>query len=124
MILFDWTNIKKYPIFSATRANTVQVSGKAIFFFTKAPRLSYTVEYARNVFGRTAEARRVNAIACGVIDTIMNQQLSAEERKALEEEIPAGRYGTVEEIADMIWNVANAPAYMTGQVIGIDGGIL
>ena len=67
---------------------------------------------------------QVNAIACGVIDTIMNQQLSAEERKALEEEIPAGRYGTVEEIADMIWNVANAPAYMTGQVIGIDGGIL
>lgn len=67
---------------------------------------------------------QVNAIACGVIDTEMNRQLSPEERKSLEDEIPAGRYGTPEEIARITWDIAHAPAYMTGQIIGVDGGYL
>ena len=67
---------------------------------------------------------QVNAIACGVIDTSMNDQLTSEERKALEEEIPAGRYGTPKEIAQMVWNIVHAPEYMTGQIIGVDGGFL
>lgn len=67
---------------------------------------------------------QVNAIACGVIDTSMNSQLTEEERKALEEDIPAGRYGTPEEIAQMVWNIVHAPDYMTGQIIGVDGGFL
>lgn len=65
---------------------------------------------------------QVNAISCGVIDTVMNGQLNEEERKALEYEIPAGRFGTPEEVAELIWQTAHAPAYLTGQVIGIDGG--
>lgn len=67
---------------------------------------------------------QVNAIACGVIDTDMNGQLSAEERQALEDEIPAGRYGTPDEIAQIIWDIAHAPEYMTAQIIGADGGYL
>ena len=67
---------------------------------------------------------QVNAIACGVIDTEMNRQLSAEERKELEDAIPAGRYGTPYEIARIVWDTANAPEYMTGQIIGVDGGYL
>lgn len=67
---------------------------------------------------------QVNAIACGAIDTKMNTQLSEEERKALENEIPAGRYGTAEEIAQVAWDLAHAPGYLTGQVIGVDGGYL
>lgn len=67
---------------------------------------------------------QVNAIACGVIDTAMNGQLSLEEREQLEYEIPAGRFGTPEEVAQLIWDIAHAPQYMTGQVIGIDGGYI
>lgn len=67
---------------------------------------------------------QVNAIACGVIDTQMNRQLSKEERKELENEIPAGRYGAAKEIAKIVWDVAHAPEYLTGQVIGVDGGYL
>ena len=67
---------------------------------------------------------QVNAIACGVIDTMMNGQLSDEERKGLEEEIPAGRYGTAAEIAKVVWDTAHAPEYLTGQIIGVDGGYL
>ena len=65
---------------------------------------------------------QVNALSCGVIDTVMNDQLTDEERQTLEYDIPAGRFGSPEEVAQMIWNMANAPSYMTGQVIGIDGG--
>ena len=46
------------------------------------------------------------------------------QREALEEEIPAGRFGTPREAADLVWQTAHAPAYMTGQVIGIDGGYI
>lgn len=67
---------------------------------------------------------QVNAIACGVIDTAMNSALSKEEREDLAYSIPAGRFGTQEEAASLIWTVAQCPDYMTGQIIGIDGGYL
>lgn len=66
---------------------------------------------------------QVNALACGVIDTVMNARLDPEERAALEDEIPAGRYGTPEEAARAVLMLAEAPAYLTGQIIGLDGGI-
>lgn len=66
---------------------------------------------------------QVNAVAFGVIDTQMNHQLDDLERADLEEAIPAGRFASPQEAAEMIWNVANAPRYMTGQVIGFDGGL-
>ena len=67
---------------------------------------------------------QVNAIACGVIDTEMNGRLDREERAALEDEIPAGRFGTAEEAAGLVLMLAEAPSYLTGQVIGMDGGFL
>lgn len=66
----------------------------------------------------------VNAIACGVIDTVMNAQLDEAERQSLAEEIPAGRFCSPEEIAEVIWQIVNTPAYMTGQIIGVDGGYI
>lgn len=65
-----------------------------------------------------------NAIACGVIDTVMNQWLNKEERRELEEEIPAGRFATPEEVAQATVNLVNSPIYLTGQIIGLDGGYL
>ncbi len=67
---------------------------------------------------------QVNAIAFGVIDTDMNACFDAQERKTLTEEIPADRFGTPEEAAEMIYLVSQAPAYLTGQVIAMDGGWL
>ena len=66
----------------------------------------------------------VNAIACGVIDTQMNQCFSTEERRQLVEEIPVGRFGTPEETASLALSLANAPSYLTGQIITMDGGWL
>lgn len=65
---------------------------------------------------------QVNAIACGVMDTAMNHCLSPEDLEALKEEIPADRLGTPGEAARLILQVAEAPEYMTGQIITIDGG--
>lgn len=67
---------------------------------------------------------QVNAVACGVVDTAMNGQLNEEEKQALAYDIPMGRFCTPGEIAKVIWDMANAPEYMTGQVIGVDGGYL
>ncbi len=64
----------------------------------------------------------VNAIACGVIDTSMNEHLSPEELDALREEIPADRIGTPEEVARMALQILQAPSYLTGQIITLDGG--
>lgn len=65
---------------------------------------------------------QVNAIACGLIDTDMNKAFSPEDLEAVREEIPADRLGTPEEIAHLALQLAEAPAYLTGQIITIDGG--
>ena len=65
---------------------------------------------------------QVNAIACGAIDTEMNGFLSEEEHEMLLDEIPAGRMGKPEEVADLVLKLVEAPDYLTGQVIKMDGG--
>jgi len=66
----------------------------------------------------------VNAIACGVIDTDMNRIFTEEDRQALSEEIPAGRFAEPEEVGEAVLVLAQMPAYVTGQIIGMDGGYL
>ena len=63
----------------------------------------------------------VNCVAPGVIDTAMNGRLNAAERRALAEEIPLGRFGTPEEVAECVYYLATAK-YVTGQIVGADGG--
>lgn len=65
---------------------------------------------------------QVNAIACGVIDTDMNHCFSPGELQYLIEEIPADRLGQPNEVADLALYLAEAPNYLTGQIITIDGG--
>lgn len=67
---------------------------------------------------------QVNAIACGVIDTDMNAQLSEQERHTLMDEVPAGRFGSPREVADLVLDLSESHAYLTGQIIGLDGGFL
>lgn len=64
----------------------------------------------------------VNAIACGIIDTDMNSCFTEAEKQQISDEIPVGRMGTVDEVAQMVLNLINAPLYLTGQIIKLDGG--
>ena len=65
---------------------------------------------------------QVNAVACGAIDTEMNQWMEEDELISLVEDIPAGRLGSAEEVADLVYHLGYKNAYLTGQVIGLDGG--
>lgn len=67
---------------------------------------------------------QVNAVAFGVIDTSMNACFSKEEMEALREEIPADRLGSPKEAGEIIRLLVNAPSYLTGQIITMDGGYL
>ena len=65
---------------------------------------------------------QVNAVACGAIDTEMKLFLEEDELIALIEEIPAGRLGQAEEVADLVYHLGYKNSYLTGQIIGLDGG--
>lgn len=65
---------------------------------------------------------QVNAIACGVIDTDMNQCFSEEERQALIDEIPADRMGRPQEVGQLVVQLCDGNDYLTGQIITLDGG--
>ncbi len=64
----------------------------------------------------------VNAIACGMIDTPMNHCFSDDEIQSICEEIPAGRMGTPEEVAETVIAMTKMPVYMTGNILTLDGG--
>lgn len=65
---------------------------------------------------------QVNAVACGAIDTEMNHFLEDDELVSLINEIPANRLGRAEEVADLVYSLTHKNEYLTGQVIGFDGG--
>ncbi len=67
---------------------------------------------------------QVNAISCGVIDTDMNRCFSEEEREELKNEIPAGRFGEPEEVAELLYDLIQGNDYLTGQIIRLDGGMI
>lgn len=64
----------------------------------------------------------VNCVAPGAIDTDMMKRFNAEEKKALCEEIPLGRLGTPQEVAEAVLFLAEN-RYVTGQVLAINGGL-
>lgn len=67
---------------------------------------------------------QVNAIALGMMDTDMNNCFSMEEKASIIEDIPAGRMGNPKEAAELVINLLKSPAYLTGQIITMDGGWL
>lgn len=96
-------------------------SCETVYSATKAAVIGLTKALARELAPSNIQ---VNCIAPGVIDTKMNSILSDDDKKALADEIPMGRFGTPEEIAGVVSFLAGKDSdYVTAQVITVDGGL-
>ena len=86
---------------------------------TKGGLNSFTKALAKEV---APSGVQVNAIACGLIDTDMNACFSKEDLETVIADIPADRIGKPEEVAALCLQLVQAPEYLTGQIITLDGG--
>lgn len=98
---------------------TVGASCEVAYSATKGGINAFTKAMAKEL---APSGIQVNAIACGAIDTEMNQFLTEEELINLVDGIPAGRLGKAEEVADLAYHLGYKESYLTGQIIGLDGG--
>jgi 3-oxoacyl-[acyl-carrier protein] reductase len=97
-------------------------AGQANYAASKAAVIGLTKTVAREYASR---AVTVNAVAPGFIDTAMTQGLVGEAREALLKQIPLGRLGTPNDVAEAVrFLVSPAAAYITGHVLHVNGGML
>lgn len=95
-------------------------AGQANYAASKAAVAALTLTTAREMASRNITA---NAIAPGYIPTALTSVLTEQQRKFLIEATPLGRPGTVDEVAATIAFLCMPEAgYITGQIIGVDGG--
>jgi 3-oxoacyl-[acyl-carrier protein] reductase len=96
-------------------------SGQANYAAAKAGILGIIKSIAREAGSRGVTA---NVIAPGYVETDMTASLSADIRAGILAQIPAGRYGLPEDIANVAaFLVSDAASYINGQVIAVDGGM-
>jgi 3-oxoacyl-[acyl-carrier protein] reductase len=96
-------------------------AGQANYAASKAGLIGLTKSSAKELGSRGIT---VNAIAPGYIQTDMTDALSAEIREQIRKQIPLGRLGVPEDVAQVVRFLASEEAaYITGQVIRVDGGL-
>ena len=96
-------------------------SGQANYAASKAGMLGFTKSVARELATRGIT---VNAVAPGFIDTEMTEKLPDKAKEAFLTQIPMGRIGKPDEVADAVyWLASEGATYITGQVIHVNGGL-
>lgn len=96
-------------------------AGQSVYSATKAGLIGLTKSLARELAGRNV---RINAVGPGFIDTVMTQGIPEENRRRMLEQIPLGRMGSAEEIANAVCFLASPLAsYITGEVLRVNGGM-
>lgn len=95
--------------------------GQCNYSAAKAGIIGFTRSLAREIISRNIT---VNAVAPGFIETDMTQKLQEKARESLLAQIPAGRFGTPEDIAAAVeFLISPGASYITGQVIHVNGGM-
>jgi 3-oxoacyl-[acyl-carrier protein] reductase len=97
-------------------------AGQANYVASKAGLVGLTKSAARELASRNIT---VNAVAPGFIETAMTQNLPEKTREAMLAQIPLNRFGSPEEVAHAVaFLVSDQAAYITGQVMHVNGGML
>lgn len=97
-------------------------AGQANYAAAKAGVIGFSKSLARELGSRNIT---VNVVAPGFIDTDMTRVLPDEQRKALLTQIPLGRLGEVEDIANaVLFLCSDTAAYITGETMHVNGGML
>ena len=97
------------------------IAGQTNYSASKAGMIGFTKALAREV-GRFGV--RVNALAPGFIETDMTASLDENARKKLLANVPLGSFGTSEQVAKLaLYLASNDAAYITGQILTMDGGL-
>ncbi len=97
-------------------------SCEVLYSSAKAAVIGFTKALAKEL---APSGINVNCVAPGFVDTDMNAHLSEEDKRAFCEDVPLGRIGTPEDVAETVLFLASEGAsYITGQVIAVDGGLV
>ncbi|MFH1952057.1 MAG: 3-oxoacyl-[acyl-carrier-protein] reductase [Pseudomonadota bacterium] len=96
-------------------------AGQANYSASKAGIIGFTKTVAKELAGRSIT---VNGVAPGFIDTEMTAVLSEKVKESFLRQIPSGRMGKPEEVAEAVyWLCSDAASYVTGQIIHVNGGM-
>lgn len=102
-------------------SGVVGMQGQTNYSASKAGMIGLTKALAKEVASRKIT---VNALALGMIETDMSGALNEEYQTKITEMIPLGRFGNVQEVAEIAaFMCSDAARYITGQVIQADGGL-
>lgn len=102
-------------------SGVVGMLGQSNYSASKAGMIGLTKSLAKEVASRQIT---VNALALGLIETEMASEMNAEYREKILAQIPLGRLGNVQEVAEIVsFLLSDSAAYITGQVIQPDGGL-
>jgi len=97
-------------------------AGQTAYSATKAALLGLAKSLAKELGSRNI---RVNAVAPGYIETSMTENLLAEGRESVSKSIALGRVGTPQDVSGIVsFLCSDAAAYMTGQTLVVDGGLV
>lgn len=95
-------------------------AGQCNYAATKAGVAGFSRSLAREVGSRGIT---VNTVAPGFIDTDMTRELTEEQSAAMLSAVPLGRFGDVQEIAEVVGFLADSAGYITGETIHVNGGM-